>query len=75
VYTPCMVNAANTAAAAAEYKSNIGHDYSLAFELAEFEAEQEAEDETPEPSMTLRKVVTFRHGRRVVKEFVGPYQI
>lgn len=35
-----------TAAAAAEYKSNVGFDYSLAAELADFEAEQEAEDET-----------------------------
>jgi hypothetical protein len=33
-----------TAAAANETKSNIGQDLNLAFELAEFEAEQEAED-------------------------------
>lgn len=34
----------NTAAAAAEYRANIGQDYDLAFELAEYEAEAEAED-------------------------------
>jgi hypothetical protein len=38
-----------SAAAAAEYQGNIGHDYDLAFELAEWEAEQEAEaDEAAE---------------------------
>ena len=34
----------NTAATANEYKSNIGPDYSLAAELADFEVGQEAED-------------------------------
>lgn len=34
----------NTAAAANELKSNIGHDLNLAFELADYAAEQEAED-------------------------------
>lgn len=33
-----------TAAAANEYKSNIGHDYSLEAELADYAAEQELED-------------------------------
>lgn len=33
-----------TAAAANEYKSNVGHDYSLEAELADYAAEQELED-------------------------------
>lgn len=32
------------AAAANEYKSNVGHDYRLEAELADYAAEQEAED-------------------------------
>jgi hypothetical protein len=65
----------NEARHANEIKSNIGQDINLAFELSEYEAEQEAEADRPEPSLKYRKVVSFERGRKVVREFVGPYQI
>jgi hypothetical protein len=59
--TPMVSNATETNAAAAnEYRRNLGSDYSLASELADYEAEQEVEDERWE-----------REGRREMYEMLG----